>query len=55
MKIMIINCTPIKAWYKDKIGRIYIVEEEVKDAYYVKTKEQGGNFGVVSKKDAKIV
>lgn len=55
MKIMITNCTKIDAWYKNKIGKTYTVEEESKDAYYVTTKEQGGSFGIVAKRDAVVV
>jgi hypothetical protein len=54
-KIMIMGCTKKDAWYKNKIGKVYPVEEESTDSYYVTTKEQGGKFGIVSKKDAEVI
>ncbi len=38
MKIMIMDCKT-NAWYKNKIGKKYTVEEITADAYYVITKE----------------
>lgn len=52
---MIMGCSVKDAFYKDKIGKIYLVEEINKDSYIVTTKDQGGKFGIVKKRDAEVI
>lgn len=52
MKIIVMQCSNQEAWYRDKIGKTYTVQENSKGNYLVKDKAKTRE---ISRKDAEVI